>query len=81
MQLLVLNPHKCIGCSTCSLVCSIINLGEYSVERAYVKLLRDDRQGRFFLAFSNQCKLCMQCAKNCPEGAISSVEEGGKDHA
>ena len=79
MKSLTINPAKCIGCSTCALICSATWHKEFNPTMAYVQIKKNDRSGVFTISFSSECKQCMLCGKECPSGAIAvAITEGGE---
>lgn len=81
---LAVTPGKCIGCSTCSLTCSITYHNEFNLTKAHISVIKDDFAGVFHLSFASTCKGCKECARVCPTGALRLVEtvetnEGGKE--
>lgn len=75
---LVINPQRCIGCTTCALTCSITYGEDFDVNRAFVRIFKDDRNGLFTIAFSSACKGCKKCAEVCPAGALRTIEVADK---
>lgn len=71
---ILIKPRLCIGCSTCSLYCSMQNTGEFRPSRAYIRIIRRDFEGRFDIVFSSSCKGCCVCARSCPSGALKLVD-------
>lgn len=71
---LVVEPRKCIGCSTCSLTCSITYNDHFDLSKAHIKIVRNDFSGTFEITFYSTCKGCLQCAKVCPSGALTEIE-------
>lgn len=71
---MIINPHLCIGCSTCALTCSFTHHGQFDLNKSYVSVTRHDFEGVFFISFSSLCKGCRQCAESCPSGALRTVE-------
>ena len=71
---LLVEPGKCIGCSTCSLTCSITYNDHFDLSKAHIKIVRNDFLGTFEITFSSNCKGCLQCARVCPSGALAEVD-------
>jgi Fe-S-cluster-containing hydrogenase component 2 len=71
---IIIKPGLCIGCSTCSLTCSLQNRGEFRPSTAYVKVFKNDFKGIFDISFSSSCKGCGMCALSCPSGALRRIE-------
>lgn len=82
MKYLAVNPQLCVGCSSCSLICSITWQGEFNPNKAYIRVKKHDLSGLFEISFSSECKHCKKCGMECPAGALSVVEvedEKGED--
>lgn len=73
---IIIKPSLCSGCSTCSLACSLQNLGEFRPSGAYIKIIKNDFQGLFEISFSSLCRGCGMCARSCPFGALKEIEVG-----
>jgi carbon-monoxide dehydrogenase iron sulfur subunit len=71
---ILIKPGLCIGCSTCSLTCSLQNRGEFRPSIAFVRVVRREFEGTFNISFSSACTGCGACAQNCPSGALSRIE-------
>jgi len=71
---LLINPGKCIGCSTCALTCSLIYYGEFDLSKSNIRITKHDFEGIFEISFLSTCRNCRQCALVCPSGALRSVE-------
>lgn len=76
---LAIRPHKCIGCGTCALTCSLVHRGVFDPGQSNVRVFRDDFSGVFELRFSSTCTRCGQCALVCPSGALQLLEIPGGD--
>ncbi len=74
---ILVKPSLCTGCSTCSLACSLHNLGEFRPSRAYIQISKREFEGRFEIAFSSSCRGCGTCARSCPSGALKWVDFAG----
>ncbi len=70
---IMIKPKLCTGCSTCSLACSLQNRGEFRPSVAFIRISRNDFEGRFDIIFSSYCKGCGVCARSCPTGALRWV--------
>ena len=72
---IVFNPSKCIGCSTCEMVCSSRNTGMIAPGSASINVLHDQNKGKNFAILCLHCRepLCMQA---CPVQAIDKDEDG-----
>ena len=61
---------RCVGCGTCSTVCSLENVGEMNPSRARVQVVRDHYRGIDFPVVCQQCEH-RPCTQVCPTGACS----------
>ncbi len=75
-KVLVINPEKCIGCSTCELACSFKNEGEFNPSKSRISVLRWPKVG---IAIPLTCLQCDDpaCEKVCMTGAIKKDPETG----
>lgn len=71
---ILINPQRCIGCTTCALTCSITYGEDFKLSRSFVQIQKDDFNGLFTIAFSSACKGCKKCAEVCPSGALRVIE-------
>ncbi|MFZ5643004.1 MAG: 4Fe-4S dicluster domain-containing protein [Bacillota bacterium] len=71
---MLIKPGFCTGCSSCSLACSLQNLGVYNPSQAYIRILKKEFEGVFEISFSSRCKGCLLCARTCPSGALRVAE-------
>ncbi|MFZ5647525.1 MAG: 4Fe-4S dicluster domain-containing protein [Bacillota bacterium] len=71
---IVIKPRLCLGCSLCSLSCSMQNTGEFKPSLAYIRITRMDFEGKFDITFSSSCRGCGVCARACPSGALRLVD-------
>ncbi|MGC9324725.1 MAG: 4Fe-4S dicluster domain-containing protein [Desulfomonilia bacterium] len=72
---IVFDPAKCTGCSTCEMVCSQRNVDMVAPSSSSVKVLRSEENGKNFAILCLHCRepLCMDA---CPVRAIDK-DEGG----
>lgn len=70
---LVYLPEKCIGCSTCTMICPKEDMVIGSVGAVARGLIDKD----FLQKGKGGCTLCSMCAKVCPAGALE-VRKAGK---
>ncbi|MEW5952934.1 MAG: 4Fe-4S binding protein [Bacillota bacterium] len=70
---MVVNPSKCIGCSTCALTCSITHHDEFRLQNAHVRINKKDFSGIFEICFASTCLGCKKCAGACPTGALKII--------
>lgn len=71
---IVINPGKCTGCSSCALTCSLINYGEFNLNKSNIRIIKHDFEGIFQISFLSTCRNCGQCATVCPSGALQSIK-------
>lgn len=71
---MIINPGKCIGCSSCALTCSFTYNGEFNLNKSHISIIKNDFEGIFQIVFSSTCKGCKQCAEICPAGALAVIE-------
>ena len=58
--------QSCIGCGSCTAVCTAGNLTEFNFRKVHT-LVRRGEYGRAF-AEMNKCMLCGKCRLVCPRG-------------
>lgn len=68
-NLIVLNPNKCTGCSTCEIVCSLKNEGECNPTRSRISVIKQEMQAIHIPIVCLQCEKPM-CKDVCPVNAI-----------
>lgn len=69
---------KCIGCSTCMLVCSGVNQKNHSISKSAIKISTVGGLSSGFQA--TVCLACTgerACAEACPSGALTNRPGGG----
>lgn len=71
---IALASRLCIGCSLCTLTCSIYWFDEFNLGKGFVQVKRYDQEGLFEISFSSCCRNCLRCAEACPSGALRVVE-------
>ena len=71
---MVINPSKCIGCSLCSLTCTMTYNKIFGLGKGHIKVKRLDDDGNFEIIFLSTCKHCLKCAEACPTSCLSIVE-------
>ena len=71
---IIIRPARCIGCSTCTLTCSLVHHGVFDPGRSNIRVTKNEFAGIFELGFSSTCSHCKQCARVCPAGALQLVE-------
>ena len=72
---IVFNPAKCTGCSTCEMVCSNRNVDMVAPASSSIKVLRSEEAGKNFAVLCLHCRepLCMEA---CPTRAIDKGDDG-----
>jgi len=73
---LSVDPMRCTGCESCVLTCSFEHDDAFSLDRARIRVERDEENGRF------SPKVCIQCPERhcvqaCPEGALAVDPQSG----
>ncbi len=71
---IIIKPRLCLGCSTCSLACSLRHMGAFRPSMAHVRLQKKDFEGVFDITFSSSCRGCGSCARSCPSGALKEID-------
>lgn len=76
INILTLDPKKCVACKTCEIVCSLVKTGKCNPSESCIKVITFDEEGFYSPTTCFQCKEAW-CVKACPAAAISSNEETG----
>lgn len=76
-KVLMLDYDKCTGCRLCELVCSVKHEGVANPERARIKIVKWEWEGRYVPMACQQC-VSAPCMAICPVKAISRDEELGR---
>lgn len=73
---IVVDVHKCTGCRTCEMACSLIHDGKCGPELSRVRVVKWEAQG---ISVPVTCAGCTKpyCMLVCPVGAISEKAETG----
>lgn len=58
--------QTCIGCGTCTAVCTAGNLTEFNFRRVHTLVRRGEYGGAY--GEMNKCMLCGKCRLQCPRG-------------
>lgn len=74
-KLLMIDYHKCVGCKTCEMICSLVHEGVCSPALSRVRIAKDERAG-WNVPIS--CAMCEKplCVTVCPTGAMLKIESG-----
>jgi NADPH-dependent glutamate synthase beta subunit-like oxidoreductase len=70
-----IEADKCVGCRTCQVRCSVINLGEFNPFKSYITITRDHTIRTTDLQFSDECKNCGLCIAVCNYGALTRADK------
>ena len=74
-------PEKCIGCKSCELVCSLVNDGEFNLNKSRISVIFF-LEGKYPLPYNfvSTCKQCNDapCIHSCPVEAISRMDDEKK---
>jgi len=76
---LVYDSHKCAGCTTCMLACSLVHEGIQSLTLSRIQIVQDSF-GKFpYDIKMAPCRQCVTpvCVERCPVGAAYVDEENG----
>ena len=75
-NILTVDYHKCVGCKTCEMVCSLLHEGVCSPSMARISIARNERDGWNVPVICEMCEKPV-CLTVCPAGAISKNPETG----
>lgn len=64
------DESRCSGCRTCELVCGLANTGECNPKNSFIKITGNFPIPGGYNIKMKGCKLCGECFKYCPMGAI-----------
>jgi Fe-S-cluster-containing dehydrogenase component len=70
-----IRENRCTGCHLCQLACSSTKEGAFSLRRARIRILPDERPKPRMIV-CRQCKTC-QCIENCPYQAFQKDPRTG----
>lgn len=68
--------HKCVGCGTCEMVCSLVHEGICSSALSRIRIVRFEKIGRHVPISCASCEK-PACISVCPAGAIIRSGEDG----
>jgi len=76
-RLIFIDYHKCVGCGTCEMVCSLVHEGICSPALSRIRVVRQKTEG---LNVPITCSFCENppCASVCPSGAITKKADSGE---
>lgn len=74
-RVLVIDYHKCVGCGTCQMICSLVHEGICSSDLSRIRVARFETEARFVPI---SCAFCEKapCISVCPSAAIFRNNEG-----
>jgi formate hydrogenlyase subunit 6/NADH:ubiquinone oxidoreductase subunit I len=73
-KVIKVNTEPCIGCSLCSLTCSMTWNHAYGLNDSHITVKRNDLDGRFEVVILETCKKCFKCVMICPSSCLEIVE-------
>lgn len=75
-KVLVVDYHKCVGCGTCEMICSLTHEGACSRTLSRIRIVREEKIG---YNVPITCSFCEKpvCLNACPVGAIIKNRETG----
>ena len=75
MKTIIVDPHKCVGCRLCELMCSLKHTREFNLKRARIHVIGFEE----LFSLPIMCFHCEKpyCAEVCPTGAITREEATG----
>ena len=65
---------KCVGCGTCSLICSLTHDKIFSIEKARIKIKKNYPSLEDPIIKAYFCMNCGKCVEVCPSGALTEDE-------
>jgi len=68
--------HKCVGCGTCEMVCSLSHENICSPELSRIRVFREEKEGAHLPITCAGCEEA-PCIKSCPVSAIFRSEISG----
>jgi len=74
--MLIIDFKKCTGCSRCVLACSYAYEKEFSMDKAGIKLMKDEPNGTFIPIMCQHCSDA-PCVNVCPSRALTINNETG----
>jgi len=76
-KVLFIDYHKCVGCGTCEMVCSLVHEGVCSPALSRIRIVRDQTNGYHIPITCASCEKA-PCINACPVGAITKNKETGE---
>jgi formate hydrogenlyase subunit 6/NADH:ubiquinone oxidoreductase subunit I len=73
-KVIKVNTEPCIGCSLCSLTCSVTWNHAYGLNDSHITVNRNDLAGLFVVEIFDTCKRCFKCVEICPSSCLEVVE-------
>jgi carbon-monoxide dehydrogenase iron sulfur subunit len=72
-KMLIVDADKCVGCSICELVCSMVKKGECNPKKSLIKVMRNREMDVNIPILSMECDFCGKCVESCLPEALSFV--------
>jgi ferredoxin len=69
-------PENCTGCLRCSLACSELQTGRFTLADGLIRIGLDDFP--YTIVFMESCTRCGVCADHCLYGAIVKQDKGAQ---
>ncbi len=73
IKYLAVNDEKCVGCMTCTAVCSTLYFKDNNPAKSRIQV-QEKGSGGYHLVVCDQ--ECMACVRECPSKAIKSAKSG-----
>jgi len=73
IKYLAVNDEKCVGCMTCTTVCSTLYFKDNNPAKSRIQV-QEEGKGGYHLVVCDQ--ECMACVRECPSKAIHRAKSG-----
>jgi len=75
-KVLFVDYHKCVGCGTCEMICSLVHENACGRSLSRIRVVREDKMG---YSVPITCSFCEKpvCLNACPVGAVLRNKETG----
>lgn len=75
-KVLVVDYHKCVGCGTCEMICSLAHEGACSRTLSRIRIVREEKMGQ---SVPITCSFCEKpvCLNACPVDAVIRNKDTG----